>query len=129
MESFVQGTLNIQFSASELPVRFQAHGLRSLDLNDSFPPAIYRAGTEVPNNTIKPSSENPRRGDLQLWRSVLVNHQTKTEHQCYLIRRVESGYRDKAEVLGRQNFRCEVGYLNSHTVLLTVYAGVAKPKK
>lgn len=126
MESFVQGTLNIGFSTVELPAHFRAFGLRSLDLNASFPPAIYRSGTVVPNNTIKPSSENPRRGDIQLWRSVLVNQEIKTRHKCYLIRRVESGYRDKAEILGQQDFRREVGFLTNHSVCLTVYAGLGE---
>ena len=122
MSEFVQGTLNIQLSIAELPSEFHSFGLRFLDLNEAFPPKIYRVSSDIENNTIQPSSANPRRGDLQLWRAVLVNHQTKTKHKCFLMRRVESGYRDKAEILGECNYREKCGFLNYHQVTVTVYA-------
>jgi len=121
MPEFVQGTLNIQFSIPELPSEFHGMGLRFLDLNENFPPKIYRAGSDIENNTIQPSSVNPRKGDLQLWQAFLFNQQTDTEHKCFLMRRVESGYRDKAEILGECNFREKCGFLNGHQVTVTVY--------
>ena len=123
MASFVQGTLNIQFPTPSLPQPLRAAGLRGLDLNQSFVPAIYRVGTDVPNNTIQPNANNSRRGDLQLWRAVLRNLQAQTEHNCFLIRRVDSGYRDKAEILGQQNFRDECQFEDGHHVTLQVFAG------
>ncbi len=123
MPSFVQGTLNIQFPISDLPQSLQSAGLRALDLNDSFPPAIYRIGADVPNNTIQPNVDSPRRGDVQLWKAILSNLQTQTEHNCFLIRRVESGYEDKAEILGQQNFRDECQFVDGHLVSIQVFAG------
>ena len=121
MPQFVQGTLNIQFLIPELPTEFHATGLQYLDLNEAFPPIIYRVASDIQNNTIQPNSDNPRRGDLQLWRAVIINHQTKTEHRCFLMRRVESGYRDKAEILGEYNFREKCDFINDHLVTVKVY--------
>jgi hypothetical protein len=123
MPSFVQGTLNVEFLISTLPICYQLHGLRTLDLNDSFSPSIYRPGTDVPSNTIGPSDQNPRRGDLQLWRAILRNRQTQTEHNCFLIRRVESGYTDKAEILGQHNFRENWNFSDGHQVSIEVFSG------
>lgn len=120
MPEFVQGTLNIHFP--KLPGEFHGMGLRFLDLNDTFPPTVYRDGSDIFNNTIQPDSTNPRRGDLQLWRAILVNHQTNTEHKCFLIRRVGSGYRDKAEILGQFNFRETWAFRNDQLVTVTVYS-------
>lgn len=122
MPRFVQGTLNIKLSILELPSEFHNQGLRWLDLNDNFPPDIYRVGTDIENNTIKPSKTNLKRGDLQLWRTVLFNEQTDSEHKCFLMRRIESGYKDKAEILGESNFRERYGFQNQHQVRVTVFA-------
>ncbi len=122
MNSFVQGTLNIQISIASLPATFQSNGLRALDLNDTFKPAIYRCGSAVPNNTIQPNTQNLRRGDLQLWKALLENQETQSEHQCFLLRRVESGYRDKAEILGQHHFKSKFGFSNGHRISITIYA-------
>lgn len=126
MSEFVPGTLNIQFVMSELPSEFHGEGLRCLDLSDAFPPSIYRAASDIDNNTIQPTATNPRRGDLQLWIALLVNHQTNTEHRCFLMRRVGSGYRDKAEILGERNFRETWAFQNDHKVTVTIYSDMRK---
>ncbi|WP_201095929.1 hypothetical protein [Thiocystis minor] len=123
MPSFVQGTLNVQFSISQLPRLLQSHGLQALDLKDTFPPSIYRSGADVPGNTIQSNGKNPRQGDLQLWRAILINHQTQTKHKCFLIRRVKSRYRDKAEILGQHNFRENWKFADGHQVSIQVYSG------
>lgn len=123
MPSFVQGTLNILLSLAELPEPLCSSGLRALDLNRSFPPIIYRSGADIPDNTIKPTAEEPRSGDLQLWRAKLINHNTEAEYSCFLIRRVGSGYRDKAEILGQYNFRSTCDFKDGDNVTLTVFLG------
>ena len=123
MPSFVQGTLNVLFPISELPQFLQSAGLRALDLNESFPPAIYRNGADVPDNTIRPNACNPRRGDLQLWKAILCDHRAQKRHQCFLIRRVDSGYKDKAEILGQQNFRDDCQFVDGHQVSIDIFAG------
>jgi len=122
MDSFVQGTLNVQFPTSTLPEAFHASGLRALDLNSSFQPAIYRSGASVSNNTIQPSAQNPSRGDLQLWKALLENHDTQNEHRCFLIRRVESGYRNIVEILGQHHFRSEFGFSTGNRISITIFA-------
>jgi hypothetical protein len=123
MHAFAQGTLNVRFSISGLPQPLQTNGLKDLDLNDSFPPAIYQSGTVIPSNTIQPNAQNPRRGDLQLWRAILNNCQTRTEHKCYLIRRVGSGYSDVAEILGQQNFHDDCSFADGHQVSIQMFYG------
>ena len=126
MPSFVQGTLNVQLSMSDLPRPLRSAGLPALDLSDSFRPAIYRAGTDVPNNTIQPNAENPRRGDLQLWRAILHNHSTQTKHNCFMIRRVGSGYKNIAEILGQQNFRDVNKFKDGDQVSIQVMPGAGE---
>ena len=126
MPSFVQGTLNIQLSMSNLPQPLRSAGLPGLDLSDSFRLAIYRTGADVLNNTMQPTAGNPRRGDLQLWRAILHNHKTQTSHNCFMIRRVGSGYRDIAEILGQQNFRDGCKFNDVDKVSIQVLPGAGE---
>jgi hypothetical protein len=123
MPTFVQGTLNIQLMLSELPKGFGPEGLRFIDLNKDYPPDIYRLGSEVENNTLKPNSERPQRGDLQLWKALLTHKRTSTSHKCFLMRRVGSGYRDKAEILGQSNFKENWDFQNGDQVSVTTLVG------
>ena len=126
MPTFVQGTLNVEVPIASLPNILRSDGFKGLDLNELFPPAIYRAGADVPSNTIQPNTQNPRRGDVQLWRTTMDNLQTRTSFNCFIIRRVESGYKNIAEILGQLNFRDECRFEDGHQISIQVFSGTGE---
>ncbi|MFC1567970.1 hypothetical protein ACFL3K_02080, partial [Pseudomonadota bacterium] len=118
---FVQGTLNVKLDPTSMALFEVNQGLHTLDINLSHPPHVYRDGREIENNTIQPTNDLPFNGDFQLWRANLMNGRLGTSYNCYLIRRVGSGYQDIAEILGSFHFRSKGNFLTGDPVKVDVY--------
>lgn len=71
ISSFVQGTMNIKINTCESAIQLPRQ-MRSLDKNSAFPPCTYRNGSDVINNTLIPTKDEPYQGDVQLWRAILT---------------------------------------------------------
>lgn len=124
--SFVPGTFNIDVDVSKWPqiegLNFRLRGVTCLDRTDLFQPAAYLHYTTIPNNTLNPMKNGEYAGDLQFWRAVLRLQGIEETVNCYMLRRVKSGYRNKIEVVSDIHFKDTFQIQHGHYVELTVFS-------
>lgn len=123
--SFEQGTFNIKVNKENIPIianfDFMSQGVRCLDLHPEFPPAAYLNYSVIPNNTITPEKKGENAGDLQFWKTTLHVPDKSISHNCYMLRRVRSGYAFDIELVSNLHLRNDFGLENGGQVILTVF--------
>lgn len=106
------GTLNIKINAGGFPPKFLTRfGSPSIKRLDSrlFKPIVELPAHLIANNTLPPAKERPDRGNAQIWRATLfvVGSQAKTD--CWVLRRIGSGYDNVLECVSAQPLREVLG--------------------
>jgi hypothetical protein len=124
--SLVPGTFNIDIDESNWPVipdlDFNTSGVGCLDRSHSFPPVVYLDYSVVPKNTLNPEKSGEFGGDLQFWRAIMRINQANEPLNCYMMRRVRSGYRTKIEVVSDVHISTKYELVHGHAIELRVLA-------
>ena len=119
------GTLNLKISipSSKGPSgeALGSNGVKVLDLNPSFKPHIYLDHLEIVGNTLSRRRTNSSKiGDGQFWRAK-AKVDNVTEIKAYMLRRVDSGFRDRIELIADCHLRTKYGFKNGDEVVLQVF--------
>ena len=123
-DSLVQGTFNIKISTTEFPdlecFNLNELGVRRLDRSSNFLPIAYLDHSIIPKNTITPNMKGEYAGDLQFWKAILNFPNKNIIHNCYMLRRVKSGYAYDIEFVSNIHLKTEFDIVNDDNVFITL---------
>lgn len=83
-----------------------------------FLPEAELGWAEIERNTLTPTRARPDRGNAQIWRATIKVEQTGRHAQCWVLRRIGSGYRDKFECVAAVRLRDELAVVSGDRVRL-----------
>jgi len=120
------GTLNLKISIPSTKgpsgEALGATGIKVLDLNPSFTPHIYLDHSEIVGNTLSHRrTPGSKIGDGQFWRAKITKVDSAFEAKAYMLRRVDSGFRDRVELIADCHLRTTNGLKNGDKVALQVF--------
>jgi hypothetical protein len=119
----VAGTLNVRIGRQGFPIEYLVgFGTPSFDCLDSrrFLPEAELPWTDIGNNTLPPTTEQPDRGRAQVWRAALRNRATGESRQCWVLRRVGSAITSSLEVVAAEHLRSALALRTGSPVRLTM---------
>lgn len=115
------GTLNVRILEypDNFEERFGAEDIRRLDTR-RFKPEAEIPQHEIGNNTLMPSSDDPDRGNAQVWRATLRSDRTGNQCLCWVVRRIGSGMVRVLECVAGEHLRTSMKLRNEDEVRLVV---------
>lgn len=119
----VAGTLNVRVRRQGFPLEYRASfGQPSVHCLDSrrFLPEAELPWTDIGNNTLPPTAEQPDRGRAQVWRAALQNRATGASRQCWVLRRIGSAITSSLEVVAAEHLRSALALRTGSPVTLTM---------
>ena len=124
--SVVKGTFNVRVAEESLLhcglLGVDTKKVKALDRNPDFKPAAYLRYDAIPNNTLYPGSNGRSEycGDLQIWRCCLSLPRRDMNVDCFVFRRVDSGYRYIVEIVSDTHISSRYGVNHGEPVSLTI---------
>lgn len=100
------GTMNVNIAADGFPKSFVARfGAKSVKHLDS---RLFRSVAEIPahaigGNTLPPTIDRPDRGNGQVWRARITKVASQQSRDCWLFRRIGSGYSTVLEFVSSES--------------------------
>jgi hypothetical protein len=106
-ETLHPGSLNVLIADNGYPdefFRFPGEGVQKLD-SGCFVPAFVIPGAAIVNNSLRPTADNARRGDAQVWRAELRCRETGQAGSCWVLRRIGSARLTGLELVAAERLR------------------------
>lgn len=113
------GSLNVLIPDNGFPAEFlnrcQGELIQKLDCG-CFVPAFVIPSAAITNNEVRPTNDNPRRGDAQVWRAQIHNLDNGRSVACWVLRRIGSGIRQQIELVASGRLRDKIGLVDGTRV-------------
>lgn len=110
-ETLWRGTLNFQIAPGGVPdeylARFSSGSVKHLDTRRFIALAELPARAIV-GNTLLPTSAEPNTGIAQIWRASITALHSGLQAQCWVLRRIGSGYENVLECVADRPLRPEL---------------------
>jgi hypothetical protein len=126
-ETLCPGSLNIEISVNDLPKELDNLGpgmlIKKLD-NGILKPVLIIKQEDIINNTIGPNGPVKGRGDAQVWRAKLLVEKSKNMHDCWVLRRLDSGMTKHLELASTEHLRQALNLLDGDKVSVLLEGGI-----
>lgn len=118
------GTMNVKIDPEGFPPalisRFRTKSVKHLDSS------LFRPITEIPahaigGNTLPPTDTWPERGNGQVWHARITNQKSQNIRDCWLLRRIGSGYADVLEFVAGESLSTALGLSYGDPVRAVIY--------
>lgn len=123
-EILYPGSLNVRiddrFGLPKTLAKCAGEFIQKLDAG-MFRPAFEIRFDAIRNNGLKPTPNQPRRGDAQVWRASLYLPPRQLRIDCWVLRRFWSDIKKQLEIVSDKNLRTDFRLADGTYVLVDLY--------